>query len=649
MKPETDHTGNHTISRRLLYFPAFLFFCSTLYSQEVITKDSLIKITGKLPMLNLENINLFLTGSDISTASRPVPPSGSDNDKTLIFLDSLKSRASKTLITRKLYDFIIIPHQSGPEKKITGSSDVSFVGYSGMRIRKIEIKRLNVFGSNINSPDFYDPNKIEKLLNKTHLNTNENIIRKNLLFNEGDTISPLTLSDNERLIRQLPYINDARILIVPVSDTEADVIVVTKDIYSLGGKVSFSGLDKGSFSVFEKNIFGMGHEFGIEIPYDSEFIDSPGFGANYRINNIIKTFSNLNIYFYDGLGKKTYGFDLSRNLISAATKYAGGISIREMFTSDDLDSLVVPAPVKYNLQDYWLLRSFLLNKESVSRLILGARYTNNNVFSHPFILPESYHYLQRYKMFLGSVSFSVQKYYKANLIYGYGRTEDIPYGGLLNITLGKEINEFKKRTYLGSFLSVGESVSSLGYFYGSAGFGTFINDGQTEQGILSLRASFITNLSYLGRSRIRNFVNFDYTRGFDRYSDEYLDFISENGFSGFRNDSTGNAQRLSLSIESVIFSPVNIYGFRFAAFGYADFGFLFGTNDFVGSGDMLSSIGFGVRIRNDNLVLNTLQIRFGFFPYLPEYSRVNQMIISGEQLLKPNNFEPGPPSLLLYK
>jgi hypothetical protein len=600
-------------------------------------------------MLNLENINLFLTGSDISTASRPVPPSGSDNDKTLIFLDSLKSRASKTLITRKLYDFIIIPHQSGPEKKITGSSDVSFVGYSGMRIRKIEIKRLNVFGSNINSPDFYDPNKIEKLLNKTHLNTNENIIRKNLLFNEGDTISPLTLSDNERLIRQLPYINDARILIVPVSDTEADVIVVTKDIYSLGGKVSFSGLDKGSFSVFEKNIFGMGHEFGIEIPYDSEFIDSPGFGANYRINNIIKTFSNLNIYFYDGLGKKTYGFDLSRNLISAATKYAGGISIREMFTSDDLDSLVVPAPVKYNLQDYWLLRSFLLNKESVSRLILGARYTNNNVFSHPFILPESYHYLQRYKMFLGSVSFSVQKYYKANLIYGYGRTEDIPYGGLLNITLGKEINEFKKRTYLGSFLSVGESVSSLGYFYGSAGFGTFINDGQTEQGILSLRASFITNLSYLGRSRIRNFVNFDYTRGFDRYSDEYLDFISENGFSGFRNDSTGNAQRLSLSIESVIFSPVNIYGFRFAAFGYADFGFLFGTNDFVGSGDMLSSIGFGVRIRNDNLVLNTLQIRFGFFPYLPEYSRVNQMIISGEQLLKPNNFEPGPPSLLLYK
>jgi hypothetical protein len=639
MKPETDHTGNHLLSRRLLFFPAFLFLCGLLYPQETILKDSLIRITGKLQVLNLENINLSLTGSDISQASRPIPPYGSDNDKTLIFLDSLKSKASKTLITRKLYDFVIIPHQSSPGKTITGSSDVSFVDYSGMRIRKIEIKRLSVFGTNINSPDFYNPNKIEKLLNKTHLNTNENIIRKNLLFHEGDTISPLTLSDNERFIRQLPYIDDARILIVPVSDSEADVIVVTKDIYSLGGKLIFGGFEKGSISVFERNVFGMGHEFGIEIPYDSKFSDSPGFGVNYQINNIAKTFSNLNVYFYDGLGKKTYGFDLSRNLVSSATKYAGGISIREMFTSDDLDSL----------QDYWLLRSFLLDKESVSRLILGARYTNNNVFSHPYILPESYHYLQRYKMFLGSVSFSVQKYYKANLIYGYGRTEDIPYGGLLNITAGKEINEFKSRTYLASSLSVGESVDRLGYFYGSAGYGTFLNEGQTEQGILSLRTSFISNLSYLGRSRIRNFVNVEYTRGFDRYSDEYLNFNNENGFSGFRNDSTANDQRLSFSIESVIFSPVNFYGFRFAVFGYADIGFLFGTNDFVGSGDILSSIGFGVRIRNDNLVLNTLQIRLGVFPNLPEYSRINQFVISGEQLLRPNNFEPGPPSLLPYK
>jgi hypothetical protein len=649
MKPEIVHRKEYRLYRRLFYFPAFLFLFTTSYAQESVAKDTLLRIHDKLTALETGNIKLSLSGTNFSYSSELIPPSGSGDEKTLTFLDSLKSRASKKLITKKLYEFVIIPHEPNSVKEITGSSESSFIGHSGLKIRKIEIRRLNVFGSNISTPDFSNPNKTEKLLNKTHLNTNENIIRKNLLFHEGDTISPLNLSDNERLLRELPYIDDARILVVPVSDAEADIIVVTKDIYSLGAKVSFGNFDKGSVSLFEKNIFGMGHEFGIEIPYDSKFTDSPGFGVNYKINNISKTFVNLASYYRNGLGEKTYGFDLSRKLISTSTKYAGNISIREMFTSDDLDSLPLPAPVKYNLQDYWLLRSFLLDAKTAMRLILGARYTNNNVFSRPFILPDSYHHLQQFKMLLGSVSFSVQKFYKASLVYGYGRTEDIPYGVLCNITLGKEINEFKKRYYMATSVSLGGSLKNLGYFYTSAGFGTYINEGQTVQGILSLRTNFISNLGFLGRSRIRNFLHVDYTRGFDRYTDEFLNYNRENGFSGFRNDSTGNSQRLSVSFESVLFSPINFYGFRFALFGFADAGFLFGTNEFVGNGDILTAIGLGLRIRNDNLVFNTFQIRVGFFPNLPEYSRINSLIISGQQLLKPYNFEPGQPTVIPFR
>jgi hypothetical protein len=649
MKPENVYIQEKRIYRRLLYFNAFLFIFSAVYPQASVTRDSLRKPQDKIKTLEIENIRLSLSGTDFSNSSGLVPPAGSVDEKTLIFLDSLKIRASKTLITKKLYDFVIISHEPESKKEITGSSEANFAEYSGLKIRKIEIRRLDVFGSNINTPDFHDPNKTEKLLNKTHLNTNENIIRKNLLFNEGDTLSPLILSDNERFLRDLPFIDDARILVVPVSRAEADIIVVTKDIYSLGARVSFGGFDKGSFSLFEKNIFGTGHELGIEIPYDSKFTDSPGLGINYQVNNIRKTFVNLDMYYSKGLGKKTFGFELGRKLISASTKYAGNISIREMFTSDDLDSLPVPAPVKYNLQDYWLLRSFLLDAKSVSRLILGARYTNNNVFTHPFILPESYHYLQKYKMFLGSVSFSVQKYYKTSLVYGYGKTEDIPYGSLVNITMGKEINEFKERLYMASSISVGGSVKNIGYFYTSAGLGTFINNGNTEQGIFSLRTNFISNLAFIGRSRIRNFVNIDYTRGFDRYYDEYLVYNRENGFSGFRNDSIGDSQRLSVSLESVLFSPVNFYGFRFALFGFADAGFLFGTNEFAGNGDLLSAIGLGIRIRNNNLIFNTFQIRLGFFPNLPQYSRTNPLLVTGQQLLNPYNFEPGKPSVIPFR
>lgn len=636
-------------SARPLILLALLFFInSQVYPQVQSGKDSVLLSMPDKIFIREDITSIF--NRTLSAVSGTLARSGSlDYEKQNGFLDSLKEMASKNIVTRKLYDFLIVSNEPSSKKEITESSERNYLLFSGKKIRKIDIQRLSVFGSNINTPQSFNPNKTESLINKTHLNTNEFIIRKNLLFSEGDTIIPLILSDNERILRQLPFIEDSRIVVIPVYDDLVDIVVLTKDVYSIGASFEWSSLKKGRASIFDKNLLGMGHEFRLEIPYDSDLPDSPGFGIKYNIDNIGKSFINLNLFFFDGLGKKTYGFGLERNLISIATKYAGGISIRQMFTTEDLDTLSSPEPLKYNLQDYWLARSVLLNKESSTRLIFGVRYTNNNVFDHPFILPDSYYSFQKYRIFLGSASLSVRRYYKTNLIYAYGRTEDIPYGGLFTLTAGKEISESKVRIYTGLKFSVGHSFKSLGYFYTSAGASTFFHDKRTEQGILLLRTNYVSNLVYLFRYRIRNFVRVDYTRGFDRYTDEHLVFNRENGFSGFRNDSVSGAQRLSLSLESVLFSPANYYGFRFSFFTFADVGYLFGTNEFARNGDILSSLGIGIRIRNDNLAFNTFQIKLAFYPNLPAYSKVSYFSVSGEPLLKPDGFDPGPPTVLTYR
>ncbi len=625
---------------------ALLLYNIPLYSQIPNSIDSIKRSQPFRIASDLSCVHIFLNNALLKNPNNLIPAKTLSEEATSIFLDSLKVKASKNVITRRLYDYLILTNESTSAKHITQSSELNFLKYSGKKIRKIEIRRLNVFGSNINNPYSGKPNNTENILNKTHLNTNEFIIRKNLLFSEGDTISPLLISDNERILRQLPYIDDSRIVIVPVSDEDVDIIVLTKDVYSLGANYEYSSIKKGFFSLYEKNILGLGHEFKLNIPYDKNLPDSPGFGVEYNVDNIGKSFVNLNLYFFDGLGEKTYGFGLERKLISSTTKYAGGISVREMFTTVDLDTI---EPLKYNLQDYWLMRSWLLSEKSVTRLIIGARYTNNNVFAHPFILPDSYHYLQKYKMFLGSAAISVQKFYRTNLIYEYGRTEDIPHGGLLNLTFGKEINEFQDRFYAGANISAGQSIRNFGYSYFSAGFSTFFHHNSTEQGILLMRSSFFSNLIYLENYRMRNFIKIDYTRGFGRFSNEYLVYNFENGFSGFRNDSVSGQQRLSLSLESVLFSPAKYYGFRFAFFAFTDLGLLFGTNETLRNGDFLSSIGLGIRIRNNNLVFNTLQIRFCFYPNLPQYSKVNYFSVSGEQLLEPNKFDPGPPTIIPYQ
>jgi len=628
---------------------ALLLLCEPGYSQYPSENDTLKKISPAILNKIKENISLLTTEFLLITPASIIPTQVPVKDKNHIFFDSLKVRASKNNLTRRLYGFVVTNKDTLYKKQFTVTSDASYTRYSGKRIRKIVIQRLNVFGADINNPMSNNTKKIENVLNKTHFNTNENIIRKNLLFSEGDRISPLVLSDNERILRQLPFIDDARIVVIPVSDEEADIIVFTKDVYSLGGSYVYDGLKRGTVSIFDKNIFGMGHEFGIEIPFDSALPNSPGFGVHYIADNIARSFVNMKGYYQNGLGVRTYGFDLSRKLVSSTTKYAGGISIRMMYTSEDLDTLPIPAPLKYNFQDYWLSRSFLINRESVSRIIIGARYTNNNVFNHPVILPESFYNLQKYMIFLGSAAFSIQKYSKTTLIYSYGRTEDIPYGALFKITTGREYNEFKQRTYFGTEASFGRSSKALGYFYTYGGFATYLNKNRTEQGVLSLGMSYFSNLITLGNSKIRNFLYLNYTRGFGRYSNEYLKFNTDDGFSGFKNDSLKGTQRLTVSLESVLFSPVNLYGFRFAFFGFTDFSFLSGTNEILGNGYAISSIGVGIRIRNDNLVFNTLQIRIGYFPNPPSYSTISPFNISGEQLLRPANFEPGPPSVIPYK
>lgn len=650
MEPDLSKRSKEKwIPDKVLLVPAALLLCLNLRAQDPGHIPLIRPLPDSAVNFLIKRIYLLPGGEDHPVVRNIMPHYDPFRSRTIQLYDSLKLKASKILITRKLYEWMVVPAHPVEIKSITGTSDAEYLGFRGKIIRNISVRRLEVFGTDINNPQADKAGKIESFLNKTHFNTNELIIRKNLLFTEGDTISPLTLSDNERILRQLPFIQDARIVVVPVSNEESDIVIITKDIYSIAAKAKLNGIQSGSVSVYDRNIFGMGHEFGVDMPWDIRYSDSPGIGVHYSVNNISRSFMNLNLYYNTGLGRRTFGIDLSRALVSSQTRYAFGISLRQMYTSEDLDSLPSPEPLKYNLRDYWFLRSFLLDEGSVARLILGVRYTNNNVSDKPYILPDSYYRLQRYRIYLASAALSFQKYYKTSLIYGYGRVEDVPYGGLLRLTWGRELNEFKERTYLGVDASFARSARSVGYFYGYAGLGTFLNGDNTEQGLLSFKLDYFSNLIYLGGYRIRNFIKTEYIRGFSRYTDERIYFGNENGFTGFRNDSISGRQRLYVSLESVAFSPLNLYGFRFAFFAFADFALLSETNQVLSNGSVLSGIGGGLRVRNDNLIFNTFQIRLGWFPLLPEYSRVNYINVSGEQLLRPSDFEPGKPSLVRYR
>jgi len=561
------------------------------------------------------------------------------------FYDSLKVRAERRRITSLLYDMIIVkpaPPGSAREKMRNTSS---FDPYAGRVIRIKEIIRLNAFGTNIDNPSENDPSRPEKLLNSSYTKTKRLILNKYLLFKEGDTISPLSLADNERLLRELPFIDDARITILPVDSNLVDVAIIVREKYPYGAEVRIDDVKSGMIRAYDRNFAGLAHELSIAMPYDFNEYKYPGFGIKYSIRNIASSFSDLDLEFNDGLGTTIIGGLFSREFITSETKYAWSATVRMTLTSEDLDTMLLPVPLRFTWNDYWAARSFMLERNSVTRLIISGRFMHNNVFRRPVIDDFSYYRLQNYKLVTGSLALSSQRFINTSLIYSYGRTEDIPYGYMVELLGGREKNEFKWRTYAGLKVSYGNIFTRFGYIYGGAAVSSFYNQGNTEQGMISASLRYFTPLIPAGRSKMRTFVNAYYTRGFNRYTDECLYLRNSNLVRGFRNDSISGGTRLAFSLEPVLLINRAALGFRFAVFAFADYGLLVREGFFDGGYYSVAALGAGIRIRNDQLVMNTLQIRFAWYPNAPPYSQKSWITADGILRLKPPDFLPDPPGV----
>ncbi len=627
----------------------FLLCLGIVPAQELLIPDSVNLIKTGSTIKNYFGVMVISRDSVLLVPSLLKTTAQSNDDDARAFYDSLRLKAYRGSMGRRLYDLVVAEPGSDGDNVAGRRSIADFSPYNGLMISNIKIIRLDPFGASLDNPEQETGGRADRLLNRTHVRSRERLIAGYLMFAAGDTVSDLALSETERNLRNLAFINDVRIIVAPISEKEAEVLVITRDDYSLGADFAYYRPEKGEISVFERNLAGFGHSIELGLPYDFDLEKPWGVKMGYRVNNIARTWVDMNLFFGSTANEKYYGISLRRDFMGIETKYAGGIDIREVSTITTTDSPDILWPFSYSYHDYWAARSFLLDLQSHSRIILGARFINNNVYERPDIDAMSFYSLQKYKLWLSSVSFSVEKFYKASFIYNYGRTEDIPYGALATFTAGYEINEFKNRKYFSGSLSWATPPGRPGYLSLSAAASAFMDGGVTEQGMATVTMNYFTDLLMSGRWRFRGFTKASFTRGFDRYTDEYLTLGKNEIVTGFRNDSLRGNQRMSLSLEGVAFSPLKIYGFRFAFFCFYDFATMGKGFDFLPGTADVHAIGAGIRIRNNNLVINTFQIRLAWYPGIPPYSDPRWFELSGEPVLKQRGFDAGPPSLLVYR
>ena len=557
---------------------------------------------------------------------------------------------------RDLKNIIIVSPKNESDTINVQSLDGIYRESVGMTISEIRILRLKPFGASVTDSSYRHITWVGRAGNALHVNTADFVIRNALLFKKGDKVDAVKLAYSERYLRSLGYIGDARVSVVPVSENEVEVIVVVQDIlpYSASFETNFE--TQANFSVTNNNIIGLGIELQAGVFINSEKEDIMGYRAMLRSSNIGRSLISFQADYLDRYERQRYGFALRRDFHTPATKYAGHLMLYDArtpvryFNYKGETPPTTPILIRYNQLDVWLGRSFQLNRASLNEqaknitVSLGAQ--RMHFIDSPEDSEQRYYRFQDRTTYLASLTYSQQSFYNSSLIYNYGLTEDIPYGYLFSIIGGKEMNVINDRPYIGAISSSGYSIPGMGYLSGAVSYGTFFNKRTAVQGVIDVDVCYFSNLYSTGNMRQRTYANGRYTRQLFNPWEDRLIIEGEHGIPGFRNDSVLGRHRLNISLEQNVFMPREVYGFRFVFYAFSYLSWLGDYKDTIILSNLYSSFGLGVRLRNNRLIFNTLQVQLAYFPNIPKNSRFRYIYISSEKVLKPRDFMPKTPEVM---
>ena len=576
------------------------------------------------------------------------------------FYDSIQTKAEKKKWSRSLFNSIILPENIIDSTSKGNRSEEQFEVFEGKTIRKIEFIRINPFGTSLSDTSYYNRTWLNNAANTIHVKTNRSVLERQLLIHTGDVVDPLILADNERLIRELPYIEDVRLIVtkVELNSDLVDVTIVTKDVWSIAFYMELKDVDAGKVELWNSNIFGSGNELQDNVHWNGNKTGTWGNEIFFKNRNIFGSFIDGRIYHQNVFAKKSLGIELERKFFTPNTKYAGGFTTFRKSRPIDIwyyDTSFVKEIIDYNSLDFWLGRAFRLDKKNDREtgrrnFILASRTIWKTYEQRPSFEEQNLPEFSNSFTLLNYIAFSTQMFYKTNLIYSFGRTEDIPTGYLAKWTFGQEFGEYQNRTYSSVELSGGRHSQDLGYIYISSALGGFITrEKEFQQGVFRAELNYFTNLRNAGQFKLRHFANLYFIRGINRFTTERININDQSGLTGLHKNEINGRQKVVLNLQTVSFAPYYFYGWRFAFFGFADFALLGKQQMALKQFKPYSSFGAGIRLRNERLVFPTFQLRFAFYPNLSGLDVGDFINFLGEEKLNPRNFYTNAPSEIEYK
>ncbi len=534
----------------------------------------------------------------------------------------------------------------------------SFDKHEGKIIRKIKIETLDPFGYSVDNPDD-KPNGFEKFGNSLHVKSKNWTIRNILLIRENQPLDSLLAKESERLVRKQRFTRSVVIKPIDINSKDSvDISVRVLDSWSLipTGSISSS---RGTIELTERNFMGLGHE--IEYDYTNRFADKKNARTvSYGINNFRNTFINTTLLYQTTLNDAVIrSAKMERRFYSPFTRFAGGILFENKKFYDsipDVSGNFETFQFKNETRDFWFGHSQKIFKGRnedyrTTNLITSIGYKKIEYLNSPTAIFDSSNYFSNEELYLASIGLNTRKFAEDKYLFNYGIIEDVPYGQVYSITGGFQNKNFNKRAYFGARFAYGDYFS-FGYISSNFEWGSFFNNGCTEETTFKVEANYFTNLLPLGSWKIRQFIKPTIVFGNHRAPiiKDRVTLEDQDGISGFGNPLINGTKKFTLALQTQTYVPGNWHGFRFSPFYNMTFGFLGDETNKILNDKMYSKFSIGVLINNDYLVFNSFQISISYYPSIP---------FEGTNLFKTNtlknndlslpDYEIGQPNIVNFK
>jgi hypothetical protein len=468
--------------------------------------------------------------------------------------------------------------------------------YRGNKIGNIYVVNLPVF--NLDDPD--ENNAFFRFINRVHFHTRHDVIRRQLLFDEGDDIQPRVITESERLLRGNSYLSDAVVLPYQLCDDSLDVVVVVRDLWTMRPQFFISrngGFNKYGISLEDNNIFGSGNSMFLQFVNDRERdTKAIGFGTKHLFGTRV----SLDTVYQDATDGFSKILNVVRPFFSLDTSWSYGINLKERIFEESLQELnqnIVTFDHFENEYQVFAGYSTGLIKGYTQRYIFGFKRTEDIFESTDITATTPNDRILAYPWLAYSIiEDNIAMYKNLNVLY---RTEDVPVGLGFSTSLGYADDRFGSELSQWVFtLSLSDSPLKLSQHLLKTKFEVEGFWDRDAHDFVNTVSSFNLSYHWLKSAKQRLFVGLTYDHGKNLASDKLLPLGGDEGLRGYPSEYLLGERRLLLNLEHRhIFDAHYLNIVRFAGVIFFDMGQTSNHSNSVASdSEFLTSTGIGVRM-----------------------------------------------------